>query len=99
MWDAAITEGVSIYCDTNPCASAYTYLRYDEAGNEEEDTTIRLDHVVNVIDVSGTENGWVSIWNIPAPSWFNVYGFSFNSASSGSMSTNWDAIFPAYIIP
>ena len=100
MWDPDETESVSIYCDTTIlCDSEYIYRRYDEAGNVEQDTTIRLDHMVNAIDVSGTENGWVSIWNIANPTYFQVYGFSFNSASSSSISTNWDAIFPAYIIP
>ena len=98
-WDPAYTEGPSKWCDTHSCDSTYTYRRYDEAGNEVYNTTVRLDHVFNVIDVSGIENGWVSIWNIAAPWAFQIYGFSFNSATSASMSTNWDAIFPSYIIP
>jgi len=98
-WDPDETEGPSIYCDTNPCDSSYTYRRYDEAGNVKENTAIRLDHVVNIFNVSGTENGWVTIEKIANPNNVQIYGFSFNSASSSSASTNWDAIFPAYIIP
>ena len=82
------------------CATTYPYLRFDEAGNVEQDTTISLHHVVNVINVSGTENGWVSIWNVP--SGFNngqIFAFSFNSASPPSAATNWDAIFESNIIP
>jgi len=97
-WDADEIGGPSKYCDTNTCSSHYSYKRYDEAGIEKENTTIRLDHVVNIFDVSGTENGWVSISDMAARD-FQVFGFAFNSASSSSASTNWDAIFPAYIIP
>ncbi len=98
-WDPDETEGVSKYCDANACSSNYPYKRYDEAGVELENTTTRLDHVVNVIDISGTKNGWVSISEIAAPTDFQLYGFAFNSASSTSASTNFEVTFPAYIIP
>ena len=82
------------------CPTTYPYIRFDEVGNVKQNTTISLHHVVNVINVSGTENGWVSIWGVP--SGINngqIYAFSFNSASPPSASTNWDAIFESNMIP
>ncbi len=90
--------GPSVFCDANPCDSSYSYYRFDEDGNLEEGTLIRLDHVVNVIEVSGNENGWVSVEDIPSGLIdMQVYGFSINSAQPGSISANWDAIFESYI--
>jgi hypothetical protein len=93
--------GPSDICDSfEDCPTTYPYKRYDEAGNVKQNTTISLYHVVNVINVSGTENGWVSIWDVP--SGYNnsqIYAFSFNSASSSNASTNWDAIFESNMIP
>jgi hypothetical protein len=97
--------GPSLICQVNPppgtsCSSLYPYKRYDEAGNILQDTFLRLDHVVNIINVSGTQNGWVSIWNIPSCLIDNhIYSFGFNSAKPGSISANWDAIFESYIVP
>ncbi|EFK06401.1 conserved hypothetical protein [delta proteobacterium NaphS2] len=100
-WDGSGGGGPSDICSYyGDCATAYPYIRFDEAGNAEQDTTISLHHVVNVINVSGTKNGWVSIWDVP--SGINngqIFAFSFNSASPPSASTNWDAIFESYMIP
>jgi len=94
------TEGPSVYCDTAPCASTYTYIRRDEDGVVRHTQNIRLDHVVNIIDVTGTRNGWVRIYDIPsAEGAFQFFAFSFNSASSANISTNYDAIFESYIMP
>ncbi|MCX7914582.1 MAG: hypothetical protein N2511_08360, partial [Thermodesulfovibrionales bacterium] len=74
------------------------YRRYNEAGSLVHDTNVNLSKVVNVIDVPGTSNGWVSIWNIPF-NW-HTYGFSINSASPGfNPALTWDAIFEAYVLP
>jgi hypothetical protein len=93
--------GPSDICDYyGDCATSYTYRRYDESGNLLQNTSISLHHVVNVINVSGTQNGWVDIWDVP--SGINdgqIFAFSFNSASSSSASTNWDAIFVSDMIP
>jgi hypothetical protein len=92
--------GVSAFCDSLPatCDSEDTYRRHDESGTIKEDTTIRLDHVVNVIDVAGTDNGYVAIWNVPsAVANYHIYAFSINAASPASISANWDAIFEAFI--
>jgi hypothetical protein len=100
-WNANRTEGISKYCDTDACASTYAYKRYDETGTLVQDTTVRLDHVVNIIEVSGTENGFVSIWDIadPTGNW-NVYAFSITKVQPASgPSTNWDAILESYINP
>lgn len=100
-WDPDRTQGPSVYCQSaGNCDQTYVYKRYNENGSEVQSTSIRLDHVVNVIDVTGTENGWVSIWDIPVnanSAKFQTYAFSINSASSASISTNWDAILESYI--
>lgn len=99
-WSPGMVGGPSLFCDAIPliCDSEYNYYRFDADGNLEESTTIRLDHVVNVIDVSGSENGWVYVDFIPSGLIdMQVYGFSFNSAQPGSISANWDAIFESYI--
>ena len=105
-WYPGIAGGPSAYCNVpaNSCASSYTYRQYDEAGTILVNGTIRLDHVVNVIENSslvGTSAGWISIFNIPDPLLdLQVYGFSFNSANpAGNPNLTWDAIFEAYIAP
>ena len=102
LWFPHITEGISDWCEGG-CDSEYTYRRYDESGDlVDEDTNFRLDHVVNVIDVSGEENGFVSIWDIPGGysggNW-QVYAFSITNANPSSGASNWDAILEAYIDP
>lgn len=74
------------------------YKRYNEAGVLVHDTTVNLERVVNVINVTGTSNGFVSIWNIPFG--WHTYGFSINAASPGfNPALTWDAIFESYINP
>ena len=104
-WAPARTGGPSIFCDNpaNSCAPTYIFRQYDETGNILVNTTIRLDHVVNVIEDSaliGNQAGWISIFNIPNVLVdLQVYGFSFNSANpAGNPNLTWDAIFEAYIV-
>jgi len=89
--------GPTDYCGTHTCPTSYAYWQFNEAGDIIDDTSIPLDHVVNVIDVSGTENGWVYIADVPGV--FQTFALSFNSASSSTISTNWDAIFESYLVP
>jgi hypothetical protein len=100
-WNPAVVAGPSVYCDTRPCESEYDYKQYDPSGNLVTDTTVRLPNVVNVLSVSGTTNGLVSIQNIPdTTAQYQVYGFSITNASPASgASANWDAILPSYIEP
>lgn len=96
-------QGPSMICD-NPaegCSSSYPLKVYAPGGSVALDTMVRLDHVVNVFDVTGPTSAWVSIWNVPdIGNDLQVYGFSFNSAAPGfDPSLTWDAIFEAYIIP
>ncbi len=105
-WRPGAIGGPSIFCDANPatCAASYTYRQYDEGGNVVVADTIRLDHVVNLIEDSsivGTQSGWLSIFDVP-----NVlidthaYAFTFNSAApAGNPNLTWDAIFEGYLIP
>lgn len=101
-WNTHLTGGPSARCQAlGTCAQTYPYKRYREDGTLVADLTFRFDHVVNLIDISGTpDSGWVSIWNIPDPDndW-QIYAYSFNSAQPGSSSLNWDAIFTGYIVP
>jgi hypothetical protein len=100
VWSPGATN-LSVYCGAFPaqCDSEYTYRRHDESGAIKEDTTIRFDHVVNVTDVAGTDNGYVAIWNVPGLRGHQIYAFSINAASPASISANWDAIFESFIIP
>jgi hypothetical protein len=98
------TGGPSIYCDSQPCDSAYVFRQYDENGVAVQNTTIRLDHVVNVIedaDLVGTSAGWISIFDVPNNLIdTQVYAFSFNSANpAGNPNLTWDAIFEGYVVP
>ena len=101
LWNPLVIGGPSVYCDTHSCDSEYDYKQYDPDGNLVADTTIRLPSVVNVLDVSGTSNGLVSIQGIAdEPHHYMVYGFSITNASPASgASANWDAILPSYIEP
>ena len=103
-WIQGETGGPSVYCDANPCASDYLFRQYNEAGSFVQDTTIRLDHVVNLIPNSallGAEAGYVSIWDVPNCKLdTQVYAFSFNSANPvANPSLTWDAIFEGFIVP
>jgi hypothetical protein len=103
-WVPFRTGGPSIYCDVpaNSCSPNYIFRQYDQNGAILLNTTIRLDHVVNVIeddDLVGTTSGWLSIFNITNVLIdLQVYGFSFNQANpSGDPNLTWDAIFEAFI--
>ncbi len=105
-WALGRTGGPSIYCDVpaNGCDPTYIFNQYNEAGATIQSTTIRLDHVVNLIPDSallGNEAGFISIFDIPnVVIDTQVYAFSFNSASpAGDPNLTWDAIFESYINP
>jgi hypothetical protein len=103
-WRPGLVGGPSVFCDSDPCASAYTFRQYDEDGNVVQNTTLRLDHVVNVIEnsqITGTLAGWLSIFDVPNVQVdMQVYAFSFNSAApAGNPNLTWDAIFEGYIVP
>ena len=103
-WLLNNTGGPSIHCDdpANSCDSSYSFRQFNEAGVTLQNTTIRLDHVVNIIPNSflvGNESGWISIINVDDPiADMQVYAFSFNSANPpGNPDQTWDAIFEGYI--
>ncbi len=100
-WDTNFVGGPSIYCDTHACDSTYTYKQFDEEGSTVVDDMIRLDKVVNIINVAGDTNGWVSIRDIPDPeSGRQLYAFSITNAKpSSGTSANWDAILESFIVP
>lgn len=95
-WIPGTIGGPSVYCATHSCPTSYAYWQMNADGPTLTSTTT-LDHAVNVIDVSGKENGWVQIGNIPNR--FQIFAFSFNSANPGDASMNWDAIFESYVYP
>jgi hypothetical protein len=105
-WVPGLAGGPSTYCDTpsNGCASSYVFRQYDENGGVVQNTAIRLDHVVNVIEgsqITGNQAGWISVLDVPNIILDSqVYAFSFNSAfPSGNPNLTWDAIFEGYIVP
>jgi hypothetical protein len=104
-WRPGNVGGPSVFCDgADPCSPTYVFRQYDEDGNFLIDSTIRLDHVVNVIEntqLTGAQAGWISILDVPnAQIDTQVYAFSFNSAApSGNPNLTWDAIFEGYIVP
>jgi hypothetical protein len=100
-WDPGFLAGPSIYCDTHACDSTYTRKQFDEEGSTVVDDTIRLDNVVNIIPVTVTTNGWVSIRDIADPTNDRqVYAFSITNAKpSSGASANWDAILESFIVP
>lgn len=103
-WRPGAVGGPSIFCDTDPCASAYIFRQYDEDGVFVQDTSIRLDHVVNLIEnsqIAGAQAGWLSVLDVPNVQLdTQIYAFSFNSAApSGNPNLTWDAIFEGYIVP
>jgi hypothetical protein len=101
-WKPGTEGGISPWCDTNACDPTATYNRYNESGTlVQQDAAFRLENVVNVIDVAGTENGFVSIRGIAGDNknW-QAYGFSITNAQPTSgASANWDAILESYINP
>jgi hypothetical protein len=103
-WRPGLAGGPSIFCDAQPCESVYTYRQYNEGGDAVVSSTIRLDHVVNVIEdsqLAGLQSGWISIFDVPNVQVdSHVYAFSFNSAApAGNPNLTWDAIFEGYVLP
>jgi hypothetical protein len=101
-WEPGLKVGPSLYCDTHACEPELPYKQYNQAGTliSPVDQIIRLDHAVNVIDVTGTENGWVSIEDVPSGiSNFQIFAFSLNFEASTNAALNWVAILESYITP
>jgi hypothetical protein len=100
-WDTS-REGLgpSRLCDVLGCSAWYVLTRYDEVGNQLGDGTIRLDHVVNVLEVDAPESGWLSIWNLPSVDHdLQVFAFSVNAASpAGNPNLTWDALFEGTLL-
>lgn len=94
-WMPQLIGGPSVYCEPHGCATMYSYWQFNEAGNPIITSTIPLNHVVNVLDVSGEVNGWAEISYVPGE--FQIFGFSFNTASSSDIGANWDAIFESFL--
>lgn len=102
-WNTFSTgSGPSELCGgSGACPTEYAYKLYDEGGATLIDTTVRLDHVVNLIEVTEPQAGWAEILAVPSyNSDLQVYAFSFNSASpAANPDLTWDAIFEAFIVP
>lgn len=104
-WRPGLVGGPSTFCDVpaNSCSPTMPFRQYDQDGNVVQNTTTRLDHVVNVLENSaivGNQSGWVSVFDIPNVEIdLQVYGFSFNFANpAANPSLTWDAIFEAFIV-
>jgi hypothetical protein len=76
----------------------FQYWQFNESGTQIANSTVALNHIVNVINVPGDTNGQVWINNIPEN--FNVYAFSINSANNvANPALTWDALFESTILP
>lgn len=73
----------------------FPYWLTNESGVQVQSTTIMLDHVVNIIDVTGTQNG--TVWINDIPDGFHIYGFVSNAAE-GSAQETWEAMFETTIM-
>ena len=101
-WAPGLTIGPSTWCAANGCEEDLPYKQYNQSGTliSPVTETIKLTHVVNVIDVSETENGWVSIEDVPSGiADYQVFAFVFNNEKSATASLNWVAILESYIEP
>lgn len=103
-WSPGLTIGPSTWCAANGCTEDLPYKQYNQSGTlvSPVTETIQLTHVVNVIDidVTGTENGWVRIEDIPSGiANYQVFSFVFNNEQSDTASLNWVAILESYIRP
>lgn len=95
-WAAADVDTNSPPSD-HPEGGSFQYWQFDEAGSQVADTTVALNHIVNVINVPGDTNGQVWITNIPNN--YNVYVMSFNSANNvANPALTWEAMFESLIM-
>jgi len=83
---------------TTAVGGPFDYWHFNESGVQVSDTTVNLNHIVNVIDVSGTANG--QVWINDLTGGFQVYAFSINSSLLISdPSLTWEAMFESTILP
>lgn len=105
-WNTADPDGggPSAICgELGTCDETYSYNRFRENSGLADSGTLRLDHVVNIIDTSPGDvaPGEFILIDVPDPSnSTQLFAFSFNSASpAGNPNVNWDAILEASILP
>ncbi len=105
-WDTSRPSqgGPSAICNQlGTCSEDYVFNRRKENGTLADIGVIRLDHVVNVIEITEGDvapgEHIISRVQDPGTS-LQLFGFSFNSASpAGNPNINWDAIFEAHVTP
>lgn len=105
-WDTTRPDqgGPSAICSVlGSCATDYNYQRFRENAVVADSGTLRLDHVVNIIETGqgAVAPGQFVIRNVEDPSGdLQLFAFSFNAAQpAGNPNTNWDAIFVSSILP
>lgn len=75
----------------------FQYWHFNQSGTLIVNSSVSLTHVVNIINVAGSQDGQVWINDIPEN--FNVYAFSFNSAFfTGNPALTWEAMFESTIL-
>jgi hypothetical protein len=99
-WSPGKVGGPSARCGTEAtCDQSYAMELVSESGVV-TGQQVTLPHVVNVLDVPVGGNGQLILRDLPDVSDdTHVHGFVFNSARPGAASLNWDAIFPATVLP
>ena len=103
-WYPGFIGGPSVYCDSHSCSSVFSYYHYGADGSVvESDTTKRFDHVINIMEFTGDDGGFISVWDLENADVFQTYAFSINSANPSELvngfKVSWDAIFEAFLIP
>lgn len=102
-------EGGGYCLGSTPCGptiqayQVYPSKWYNEAGTILIDTTLSLNHVVNIFVISsptgwGNTSGIASLWDF-LNGW-EVYAFTINSANpANNPLLTWDAVFESFIVP
>ena len=102
-WNPGYLGGPSKYCELNGCNSRYSFKIYDDNGTVLSSYKLRFDHVVNVVELTGTHGARIELEGLVERGAFQSYAFSINSANADQNSlgfkASWDAIFEANMIP
>jgi hypothetical protein len=101
-WSPGLTIGPSTWCAANGCTADLPFKQYNQSGTlvSPVTETIQLTRAVNVIEVTGTTNGWVRIEDVPSGiAGYQVFAFVFNNEKSATASLNYVAILESYMRP
>ena len=102
-WNPGFKGGPSVYCQANGCDTRYTFKIYDSNGTILSKYSLKFDHTVNVVELTGQHGAWIELDNLVEKGAFQTYAFSINSATPDEetlgFKASWDAIFEANMVP